>query len=190
VQLAESNWQQLQSLDLGSWFHPDFRDQRLMTLEQLLDDFGTQCRLMLEIKCVPTAQDAAQKFLFRLAQAVTARSLQSRVAILCFDALVLERFQQLAPWAVCVLNVDRPQDLTADHLQRRVWLKAVDSNIRNLQAAHVELFQKHQLVPMCYTCNSEADVLKAWTLGVAAIITNDPERTRTILAKIMQSHAT
>lgn len=190
VRVAESHWEQLQSLDVGSWFHPDFCDQRLLTLEQLLDEFGPQCRLLLEIKVACVPQDAVQEFLSRIAQAVTVRRLESRVAVLCFDMVVLRRFQQLAPWAACVLNVDRPQDVTSENLEHSGWLKAVDSNIQNLQAEHVQLFQQHQLVPMCYTCDSEAEILKAWKLEVAAIITNDPQRTRTLLAKMMQSHAT
>lgn len=190
VRVAETHWQQLQSLDMGSWFHSDFRDQRLLTLEQLLDEFGPQCRLLLEIKNVPAGQRDAEQFLSRVAQAVADRNLQSRVAVLCFDVQALETIRQFAPWAATVWNVHQPGSLTADDLQRRSWLRAVDSNIKHLRGEHVDLFRAHQLVPMCFTCNSEAEILKAWNLEVAAIITNDPQRTRSILAKIMQSHAT
>lgn len=189
VRLADATWQELQSLDVGSWYHSDFADQKLLTLDQLLDDFGSQCSLMLEIKNVPEDPVMAQKFYVNMIHAITVRSLQCQVAILCFDIHVLEKFQQLAPWAVCVLNIDRPSDLSLDDLQRYRWLRAVDSNIKNLHSADVSLFRQHQLVPMSYTCNSESEILKAWTMGVAAIITNDPERTRNILAKIIQSHA-
>src|SRR3989339_1789458 len=43
-------WKELGKLDAGSWFGPQFKGVRLPNLEEVLDQFGGQILLNLEIK--------------------------------------------------------------------------------------------------------------------------------------------
>ena len=43
---------QIKTLDAGSWFDPDFSDQTIPTLEELLDLLAPRCGLNLEIKAM------------------------------------------------------------------------------------------------------------------------------------------
>jgi len=48
--VAEMTWQQLQQLDAGSWFASEFAGESIPALEEVLDTFGNQLRLNLELK--------------------------------------------------------------------------------------------------------------------------------------------
>jgi len=49
-QVGDKNWPQLQMLDAGSWFSPDFAGELIPSLEDVLESFAGQVRLNLEIK--------------------------------------------------------------------------------------------------------------------------------------------
>ncbi|MEZ6131971.1 MAG: glycerophosphodiester phosphodiesterase family protein [Planctomycetaceae bacterium] len=181
VRVATATADQLRSLDMGSWFHPDFCDERLMTADELLNEFSEQIPLLLEIKNSTHSGDVTDAFLTQLVSLVTRHDAQHRVAMLCFDPGILQRLHELAPWATLVLNTDEPQRLGPADLRRQSWLDAVDGNIGHLTQPAIQLFQEQGLSTQCFTCDSESDVLKAWDLGIDTIITNDPARTHRLL---------
>ncbi len=49
-QVGDKTWPQLQMLDAGSWFSTDFAGESIPALENVLESFGGQVRLNLEIK--------------------------------------------------------------------------------------------------------------------------------------------
>jgi glycerophosphoryl diester phosphodiesterase len=48
--VAEMTWQQLRQLDAGSWFATEFAGESIPGLEEVLETFGGQLRLNLELK--------------------------------------------------------------------------------------------------------------------------------------------
>jgi len=48
--VAEMTWQQLRQLDAGSWFATEFSGESIPALEEVLETFGGQLRLNLELK--------------------------------------------------------------------------------------------------------------------------------------------
>ncbi len=48
--VAEMTWQQLRQLDAGSWFSSEFAGESIPALEEVLETFGGQLRLNLELK--------------------------------------------------------------------------------------------------------------------------------------------
>ena len=48
--VAEMTLGELQSLDMGSWFSPEFRDEKMLTLDELFNHFGERFTYHVEIK--------------------------------------------------------------------------------------------------------------------------------------------
>jgi glycerophosphoryl diester phosphodiesterase len=181
VKIETSTLADLQQLDVGSWFHEDFAQQRLLSLEELLKEYGATVPLCIELKTEDVTVRQRDLLVRRLTAAVDVRHLQDQVAFLAFDAATLQCLRDVAPWARLVLNTHAPHLFDERAAEAQPWLNGVDGNINNLSNDVVQLVHQRQLTSLTFTCNSEEDVLKAWNLSVDVIITNDPARTRDIL---------
>ena len=181
IRVSESTLPDLQTLDIGSWFAPEFRDQRLLSLDELLLVFGHRTVLYLEVKTDKHSPQRTGMLLRKLLDAIVSHRLQEQVAILCFDSDTLRRVRELAVWATLVLNANAPDGIGEADLRSQPWLNGVDAHIEVLNARIVQTLHERGLTSLCFSCDSEESVLKAWDLGADGLITNDPERTRGIL---------
>ena len=181
VRVSETTLSHLQTLDMGSWFAPEFRDERLLSLDELLDDFGHRIPLCLEVKTEELTPAQTGVLLRQLADVIVSHRLQKQVVILCFDTESLRQVRELAAWATLILNSHTPDQIDAADLQQMPWLNGVDGNIVCLDERLVRTLHQMDLISLCFTCNCADDVLNAWDLGVDGLITNDPGRTREIL---------
>lgn len=48
--IHESNWQQIQSVDAGSWFSPEFKGERIPDLEEVFREFSSDFDYEIELK--------------------------------------------------------------------------------------------------------------------------------------------
>ncbi len=79
--VAKKTVRQLQSLDAGSWFHPQFANERIPTLEQVLTLFSSlPVTLFIEIKAPQNWSATAITHLIQLLE-----PWRDRCVILCFD---------------------------------------------------------------------------------------------------------
>ena len=175
------NFCELQALDWGAWFHPDFAGEPVLTLQDALALLNKCPRLMVEIKS--HAWDRRSGHIQRLTQKVISilksdknQRLTERIFVLSFDPDVLELAHTLAPEFRYVLNTsandarelkDLPHSLTGN-----LW--AVDININKLSNDWVQWVKRRKLHLMAYTCNNSRQVQKALDLGVEAIISDRP----------------
>lgn len=181
IQIAKTSLRDLQQLDIGSWFDEKFRDQRLMSLDDLLSAFGRRIPMLLEIKASELSPARTEVLAEKVVALIRTHSVVDSVAVLCFDVDVLKLVYRLAPELKLVLNSNEPEALTVDELCQMPWLQAVDGRIGNLTPQSIQLIHQAGLVSSCFTCNDAEDVMKAWDIGVAMIITNHPDRSRQIL---------
>lgn len=181
VCIAESSLHVLRTLNIGSWFGKEFFSERLMILDELLGEFGGRIPLLLEVKAEEISPARKTVFVQRLVHVIKSFDLTGSVAVLCFDANILTLLNQCAPDISLVLNTHDPSQLSLAELENMPWLSAVDGNIDHLTCDLVKRVHDVGLVSLCFTCNNEVDVTKAWDIGVAAIITNHPDRTRQML---------
>jgi glycerophosphoryl diester phosphodiesterase len=103
----------IRAVDVGSWKHARFADQRVPTLDEAL----VQCRgtlLCIELKATGgRGRTVYHRRLVRtVAAAIVRRRAAGRVCILCFDAGVLREVARVAPHLPRVRNCERlPGDL-------------------------------------------------------------------------------
>ncbi len=191
VEIATSTLSDLQQRDIGSWFDPAFNNQRLLSLDELLRDFGRRVPLWLEVKVRDEHEQSVDVFCQRLVDAITAHDLRKHVAVLSFSIAVLQGIAQLAKDVPLVLNTHEPHALKATDLAAQPWLTAIDGNIDKIDQPAVRLIRDHDFGVMTFTCNTDDQVHKACDMGLDAIITNSPRRIRSLVAKYGRSnHAT
>ncbi len=178
--VADLTCAQLQQLDWGGWFHPDFSREPLMTLEQLLPLLNRCPRLLIEIKSHPGEQSSGHTY--RLTEKVISMvtrpqysTYQDRLFILSFDAEVLTLAHRLAPHLNKVLNLTGREPYEYEALWDSNFLWAIDVQISKLTAPLVQRTRSRGLHIMSYTCNGPRQVAKAIELGIDAIITDRPD---------------
>lgn len=169
--LARRPWRTLAGADVGSWFSPRFRDERLLDLDALLDRFGRRTTLLIELK--PPRDPAGRRRLARaVVAAVAARRLARRVLILAFELPALRAVRDLDPELRLVWNRERPpRDLDA---AAEAGLHAIDLDRRRLTPAFAAACQGRGLRVFTYTANTAAELAHAARCGVDAVLSDRP----------------
>ena len=138
--VAESSLEELQALDMGSWFSPFlYGGERLITLRQLISRFGDRLIYHVEIKDSSTGIESA------ILDVVNRFGDRNRVVVTSFDDSMLERIRALASnlalgWLV------REGGLSAANVRRaralgclQICPRAGDVDQASTQAAQREL---------------------------------------------------
>ena len=169
--LRRQPWHALAGADVGSWFAPRFRDQRLLDLDALLDRFGERTSLLIELK--PSRRAADQR---RLVDAVVAaiarRRLAKQVYILAFELPVLRAVRRRDADLRLVWNRERPpRDLAA---ASRAGIFAIDLDRRRLTPEFVADCHHHGLRAFTYSANTVTELAHTARCGVDAVLSDRP----------------
>jgi len=165
---------ELRSLDAGAWFSPDFRGERIPTLEEtiaLLGELGLGA--VVEIKPSPGAEAATAEAAMRVLTATWPDHLPAPM-VSSFKREALLRAQAVAPGIARALLVGAiPPDWRSE--ADRLGCAAVHADHRTLDADGVAAVTRAGLPLFAYTVNeaSRASELFAW--GVSAVFTNRPD---------------
>ncbi|NIK79604.1 glycerophosphoryl diester phosphodiesterase [Paenibacillus castaneae] len=178
--VKDTDYAQLQKLDAGSWFGPEFLNERIPTLEQLLELIKpTDVILNIELKNgVIQYPDIEQKTI----DLVRAYQMTERVIISSFNHYSLKLCKQLAPeirtGILYMEGIYRPWDyaatLEADALH--AFKYAVTAEWTAEAAAHGIAYHP-------FTVNETAEMERLIDAGVAGIITDYPDRLAHILTR-------
>ena len=162
---------QVQSLDAGSWFDPDYAGTRVPTFAEFLDVLSASGhRAIVELK---GQWDAAA--VESAVSEVTARNLERRVAVSSFDARTLA----MAGTASTVL----PRLFILRHLPPDVVRAATEASVRGLIIDRRAVLERPEVVDelhaagirvVVYTLNSDTQWDEVTALGVDGIVTDDP----------------
>ena len=187
IRIDQSRLEDLQTLDIGRWFSPEFSEQRFLSLTELLRDFAPRIQIFLELKIEDATDHQIDAIISRVVKnisEVAMKNISSHLHILCFNVFVLQRIQKLLPAIPLVWNTSTPHQITDHDLTTHSWLAAIDGRITEMSSAVVTKFRRHNLDVFSFTCNSEDEVRKAHTLQLDGIITDDPDSTRAIISQI------
>ncbi|NQT11461.1 MAG: glycerophosphodiester phosphodiesterase, partial [Planctomycetes bacterium] len=165
-------YDELKSLDAGSWFSPEFRDQRIPTLQQMIDVARGRIRLNVELKF--NGHD--EKLVERVVRILAENDFQSEcvVSSLDYEALVEakaldERLEIGHIVSVAIGNVTK---LDVDFLS----VNQENVTSRYVQSIHGADKQVH-----VWTVNDRKRMSSLVDLGVDNIITDDPATLRAVL---------
>lgn len=167
VHVTDLTFKELQRFDAGSWFAPQFKHERIPSLEELIEITPKEMPLMIEIKrgLSPPAKSAAA-----VVQVVN-RYPDHTLLLGSLSISILQEVLALNPHLVLIGVVDK-----AEHLlpllqlplnRLAIWHKILDHS-------GMDILLKRNLKIWSYTVDDPARAHELSALGVEAIITNNP----------------
>jgi glycerophosphoryl diester phosphodiesterase len=166
---------EIQALDAGSHFGPEFAGERIPTLAQALEAVGPEAIVNIELKGLGVAPDGLEAEVLRIVQA---HGMVGRVIASSFNPLRLIRLRQVAPHIprgmlhgrgtptfvrdLWFLPLVQPDALNPDH-------SLVDEH-------YMKRARRWGVRVNVWTVDDPAEARRLQALGVDSIITNDPRR--------------
>jgi glycerophosphoryl diester phosphodiesterase len=172
LKVWNSTLKELQEIDVGSWFGPEFSAERVPTLARVLEEVRGQSRVLIELKYYGHDRQLEQ----RVVDIVEKAGMVNDVAVMSLEHSGIKKFQALRPdWVVGLLSskaIGKLSDLDVDFLAINMGL-ATPEFIRRTHKADMQLF--------VWTVNDQVSMSRMMSLGVDGIITDEPELARNVL---------
>ena len=167
--------EELKKLDAGSWFDPQFADQRLPDLSEVLDFAGGRTRVNIEIKAGAHEPghppDAIENQVVAMARK---KNLQDSILISSFELDFLEQIASMDdPPAIALISHTRASKRIVDicsHLKVFSWHP--DHEI--VTKRQVDMMHAAGLKVFPYNVDTFEDYKKMMNMGVEGVITDDP----------------
>jgi len=176
---------EVKTLDAGSWFAAEFARERIPTLDEVLDQVEpTATRLCIEIK-----GDSSERLIATAHETVVRlqkRQFLRNVSISSFNADCLHAVRQWEPRLTT--NFDpTPQDGTLSTWELCQQCLQVGANFfshryQTLTPDLVDEARSHGLAMWAWTVNDAEAMQRMLSLGVDAILTDDPSTLKDLLA--------
>ncbi len=173
LKIWDATWEDLQQIDVGSFFSPEFSDQRVPKLEQVLEHCRGKAGVVIELKYYGHQVRLEE----RVAEIVETTGMASNIKVMSLDFEGLQRMQALRPeWTTGLLTSVVVGDLT----RMDVDFLAVNTGlvkrrfVRGSHRAGKQVF--------AWTVNDVLGMSAMMDLGVDSIITDDPQLARDVLA--------
>jgi glycerophosphoryl diester phosphodiesterase len=170
---------ELKQLDAGSWFHPDFAEERLPELGEVLELVEARVITNIEIKSNAYEPhhppDAIEKLIVEM---VKKKNLQDSILISSFDRNILEQISlmEIAPQIALISKspLERNTLEICKRLKTFSWHPAqqivTPRQVRKFQAAGIRVFP--------YKVDTPEDCARMIGLRVDGVITDDPVSVR------------
>lgn len=168
---------QLNRLDAGSWFDPQFAGEKIPTLAQVLEALKGRIGVNIEIK--PEAfeahepKDAVERQVW---ERVRAKGMQEDVLVSSFEWQALERLRRLDSGIALGLLSDVPADDSLFHWFRRVQGFSWHPDYRVLTPSQVKTLHNMGARVFPYAVDGEIDVPGMLSMGVDGLILDDPRQ--------------
>ena len=175
IKVWEGDLERLQGIDVGSWFDPKFSEQRVPTLERVLQEIKRgNSKLVIELKYYGHDQQLEQ----RVIDLVEAAGMNSSVAVMSLKLEGIQKLKLLRPdWTGGLLAATKIGDITkldTDFL-------AVNQSMAD--AAFIRRAHKADKRVFVWTVNDALSLSHWVSMGVDGIITDEPALAKNILAQ-------
>lgn len=182
--VKDHDLEELRKLDAGSWFHPDFAEERLPLLEELLELVqGTGTVVNIELKNTKVPYAGLEE---KVIDMVRSYNLSERIVISSFNHYSLRLCKQLAPEI-------RTGILYMEGLYEP-WEYARSVEADALHAYHFAVLPEFVAgakaagkVYHPWTVNEEEEMQRLIDAGVAGIITDYPDKLAALLSASVRS---
>ena len=175
LKVWEGTLEEIQEIDIGSWFNAGFSAERVPTLEDILAIAKGKCRVLIELKYYGHDLILEQ----RVAEIVEQADMVDQVAIMSLKYKGIKEFRRIRPgWPVGLLSskaVGKISDLDVDFLAINM-ATAKPSFIRRIQSSGKKVY--------VWTVNDQVSMSRLMSLGVDGIITDEPALANEVRTKI------
>jgi glycerophosphoryl diester phosphodiesterase len=173
--VSDCTLSQLKALDAGSWFDLCFKEERLPTLEEVLDEVAGRVPLNIEIKRSAYEPhhppDAIEK---QIVELVRRKNVVERVLISSFEWRVLEHLVAMkeAP-AIALLSGD-PDEGNPLEACRKLKAFSWHPSSRSLRKEHVREMHEAGILIFPWNVDSLEDIARMLEMHVDGVIVDDP----------------
>ena len=165
LKIWDATTEKLRSIDIGSWFSPEFKNERVPTLEQVLLACKGRIRVNIELKYYGH-NDRLEE---RCVKTVESVDMASDIVVMSLDLKGIQKIRALRPgWKIGLLTsvtVGDPTKLDLDFL-------AVNANF--ITRALVKRSHKAGKKVFAWTVNDPVGMSTMMSRGVDGIITDEP----------------
>lgn len=170
---------QLQRLDAGSWYETSFRGERIPTLAQVLERYGGEVGLLIEVKEAVAAEGVERK-LVDILQPYMATGEENRprvpLVVQSSDTAFLERLHKLAPELPLGVVITRAGRLSHDDiLGYAQYADYISLPIRLVNKTSVGRIHQMGLKAFVWTMRNILQVPLVVEASVDGIITDFPD---------------
>ena len=167
-----SSLDQVRAIDVGSWFAPEFADERVPTLTEVLDESRGRSRVIIELKYYGHDQALEE----RVVAIVEQSGMVNDVMLMSLNYDGIQKIRALRPdWTIGLLVAQAAGNIA----QLDVDFLAIHSGIavpRLIRAANESGKQV-----FVWTINDAVNMSRMLSLGIDGIITDEPRLARAVL---------
>jgi glycerophosphoryl diester phosphodiesterase len=170
--------EEIKDKDAGSWFHPDFKNERIPTLEELLDLVKhTDTIINLELKSGMILYPGIEKM---VVETVRKYEMEERVIISSFNHYSLVEVKQIAPeMKTAVLYSEALYEPW--HYAKQLGASSLHPFYPAARPEFVAEAKNYGIDYNPYTVNETGDMEVLIAAGVNGIITNYPDRLASLI---------
>jgi glycerophosphoryl diester phosphodiesterase len=176
-QVGDRTLEDLLRCDVGAWRGEQWAGQRIPTLDEVLDRYGRQVFLNVEIKVDRRPYHMIEAL---VARAIHKRDLLDRVVVSSFDMATVERLRRTDPDIRASLLADvRPDEA----ILRSQEMGAVAVHLEGILITAARLQHAHArgLGVLAWTVDDPVEMVRLIELGVDALVSNYPARLREVV---------
>lgn len=171
------------SLDAGSWFAPHFADERVPTLESVLERIDDRILLSLELRSSAYEDDDREDALELLViNQVQRHGLAHSVALATFEPRYFARIERQNQSIPRMLFCDRDLcELDAVAVCERLGIMAFRPEAERIDQSDVLRLRAAGLQVVPWTVNDEGDMRRLLDWGVDGLVTDEVERLQSLI---------
>jgi len=172
LKIWDATLEDLKDIDIGSWFSPEFKDERVPTLGDVLDECKGKIKVNIELKYYGHDQQLEE----RVAKIVESREMASEIMLMSLKTDGVLKMKSIRPdWKVGLLmsvSAGNLQEFEADFLA----VNAGFANRRLVRTAHAGGKEVY-----VWTVNDAPTMSTMISRGVDGLLTDKPALARSVL---------
>lgn len=181
--LSEATFDEVRTLDAGSWFDVVYEGEPVPTLGEALDLVRGRILINLEIKGEAVTEQVEGGIADRVVRAIRGRQMVDQVVISSFEPKALRQTRQLDTdlRTASLYDRDLHRDQTPLEVMDAVGAQGFNLSRRQVDAEIVALCHRHGRPVAVYTVNKPRTLRRLVALGVDAFFTDHPDRLMALL---------
>lgn len=173
---------ELKSLDVGSWFSPDFAGERIPTLEEVIACVKGKTLLNIEVKGGGSSSRRIEETLLAI---LRTSDFLADVMVSSFNVSLLSRLRRRTPKLRIGVLYNRKNLTRGIRIGRDLGAIALNLPGRRISGDLIKKVKNGGLAIYVYTLNSREEMVRAVQWGVDGIFTDDPA----LLRNVVRMHA-